>query len=176
MSAPSSPPSAPHRKAFDKRPVALRPYSFNDASFSPTTPTQNRPYPSSSSIPAPSTIARHPGCVLCSLVASASFSLVQPETTPSEYPEPSSELPGMFRTALTAEQYPQPRPSDLSPPEGGKAMVLGREILYHDKDITIYPARGKERLCTGGRHLMVVVNRHLESVYDLVSPRASTSA
>jgi len=47
-------------------------------------------------------------------------------------------------------------------------MANGREILYQDQEITIYPATGKERLYDGGRHLIVVVNRHLESIYDFV--------
>jgi hypothetical protein len=48
-------------------------------------------------------------------------------------------------------------------------MVAGREILYHDEDITVYPAIGKERLCGEGKHLIVVLNRHVERIYDLVS-------
>jgi hypothetical protein len=53
--------------------------------------------------------------------------------------------------------------------------VGGRDILYHDEEITVYPAVGKERLCSDGRHLVVVVNRHLESVYDLVRPLRSVN-
>jgi hypothetical protein len=48
--------------------------------------------------------------------------------------------------------------------------VGGRDIVYHDDEITVYPAVGKERLCSDGRHLVVVLNRHIESVYDLVRP------
>jgi len=46
-------------------------------------------------------------------------------------------------------------------------VVGGREIVYHDSDITVYPASGKERLCSDGRHLIVVVNRHLQTVYEM---------
>jgi hypothetical protein len=52
--------------------------------------------------------------------------------------------------------------------------VGGREIVYHDEEITVYPAVGKERLCSEGRHLVVMVNRHIESVYDLVRPLDTT--
>lgn len=45
----------------------------------------------------------------------------------------------------------------------------GREIVYHDKDITVYKAEGKERLCQDGRHIIIVVNEHLQSVYEFVS-------
>lgn len=41
--------------------------------------------------------------------------------------------------------------------------------MYNDEEITIYRARGKERLTAEGKHLIVVMNRHVESVYDLVS-------
>jgi hypothetical protein len=52
------------------------------------------------------------------------------------------------------------------PPE----IIIGNHrIIYRDDDITIYPAEGKEALCADGRHLIVVLNRHLTSVYELVS-------
>lgn len=41
--------------------------------------------------------------------------------------------------------------------------------MYHDKDITVYKAEGKERLCQDGRHIIIVVNEHLQSVYEFVS-------
>jgi hypothetical protein len=42
------------------------------------------------------------------------------------------------------------------------------EVVFRDNDITVYVAQDKERLCSGGRHLIIILNRHLESVYDLV--------
>lgn len=47
--------------------------------------------------------------------------------------------------------------------------INGREILYHDPDITVYPAAGAERLRSEGKHLVIVVNTHAESVYEFVS-------
>ena len=47
--------------------------------------------------------------------------------------------------------------------------VSGREVVYLDEEITVYKANGKERLCAEGKHLMVVINRHVERIYDLVS-------
>ncbi|KAI9639445.1 uncharacterized protein MKK02DRAFT_39742 [Dioszegia hungarica] len=44
--------------------------------------------------------------------------------------------------------------------------INGREILYHDPDITVYPAAGAERLRSEGKHLVIVVNTHAESVYE----------
>ncbi|GMK56705.1 hypothetical protein CspeluHIS016_0305450 [Cutaneotrichosporon spelunceum] len=50
------------------------------------------------------------------------------------------------------------------PPE----IIIGNHrIIYRDADITVYPAEGKEALAADGRHLIVVFNRHLTSVYDL---------
>ncbi|BEI79888.1 hypothetical protein CcaverHIS002_0104170 [Cutaneotrichosporon cavernicola] len=50
------------------------------------------------------------------------------------------------------------------PPE----IIIGNHrIIYRDADMTIYPAEGKEALCADGRHLIVVLNCHLTSVYDL---------
>ena len=47
--------------------------------------------------------------------------------------------------------------------------VSGREVVFFDEDITVYKASGKERLCAEGKHLVVVINRHVERIYDLVS-------
>lgn len=49
------------------------------------------------------------------------------------------------------------------------ANINGRQILYYDSDITVYPATGKERLRGDGKHLIIVINTHAESVYELVS-------
>jgi hypothetical protein len=48
-------------------------------------------------------------------------------------------------------------------------MAGGKEILFVDKDITVYAAAGKERMCSDGKHLIAVINQHAERIYDLVS-------
>jgi hypothetical protein len=138
---------------------------------------------------------RHPGCVLCSLVVSAS-SLPSPRTSTSArlHPHPAADggdtsaesptpTPTAATTILAAQSGPRSGPSasasaqayDASESSSGETMnVGGREIVYHDEEITVYPAVGKERLCSEGRHLVVMVNRHIESVYDLVRPLDTT--
>lgn len=104
-------------------------------------PSQPQSHSQSLSIStAPSTFSgtSHSGCVLCGLVATAA------------------------RQSGAADAD-----GDVAGPSRGTSSGR-REVVYHDADITIYPAVGKERLCEGGKHLVVVVNRHLESVYDFV--------
>lgn len=48
-------------------------------------------------------------------------------------------------------------------------IVSGHRILYRDEDITVYPADEKQALCASGRHLIVVLNKHVTKVYDFVS-------
>ncbi|KAK4685545.1 hypothetical protein P7C73_g4603, partial [Tremellales sp. Uapishka_1] len=100
---------------------------------------------------------RHPGCVLCGIVASAassSSSTLRPEhASPLPSPSPTSAsflVPGLSRVGSTSQS----------------TLAGGREIVYSDSDITVYKALAKERLCSNGKHLIVVLNRHLESVYD----------
>ena len=115
----------------------------------------------------------HPGCVLCSLVASASSTFSHTALSPSTSPQPSPINASTHlypHASLSAGTRQKPPSSWTSVLDGGKATAEGREIVYHDQEITVYPATGKESLCDGGRHLIVVVNDHLESVYDFVSP------
>ncbi|WVQ99351.1 hypothetical protein IAU59_006484 [Kwoniella sp. CBS 9459] len=111
----------------------------------------------------------HPGCVLCSLVFSARSSRQQ--SSPAHSPSTATSL---LPNAGGVGPYPQPferRGSSfgLSANVGGSGSVDtgGKEVVFQDGDLTIYRAEGKERLCGGGNHLIVVINRHLENVYDL---------
>jgi hypothetical protein len=86
-------------------------------------------------------------------------------------------------TAPSSSSFPShPRPQGYAQPgqqaSGGSRSsnvspigqtINGREVLYHDPDITVSPAAGAERLRSDGKHLVVVVNTHAESVYDFVS-------
>ncbi len=47
--------------------------------------------------------------------------------------------------------------------------VEGRDVLYGDEDITVYAAEGMEALRQDGGHLIIVVDRHMESVNEMVS-------
>lgn len=98
--------------------------------------------------------------------------------TPSPSPTATTFLQGQSSRSRAAP-YPQPfAPSSSSSgvfPEqeigstGAAAFqAAGREIVYHDRELTVYLASGKERLCPDGRHLVMVMNRHVERVYDLV--------
>ena len=114
----------------------------------------------------PPRLRSHAGCVLCGLVASVSATLTSDNASDGS----ASPSPRAVTTSfLQAQQAPYP---DSFAPTAVTRTVNGREILFHDNDITIYAAEGKERLCLEGRHLIVVLNRHLESVYDLVSRTA----
>jgi hypothetical protein len=101
----------------------------------------------------------HPGCVLCGLVASAA----------------SQSRSSFDSNSGSGSGTPRPGSPALSLREGsssgmGRTVRIGeREIVYRDQDITVFPAIGKERLCSDGRHLIVVMNQHVESVYELVS-------
>jgi len=173
--------SRPSQTAYKTCTASLQPSSsYDDAT--PRSSTSARritdlayPTPSSSSAS-----ARHPGCVLCSIVAQASSTMAPQELSPSAQdlspsasPLPSPNPDTAFFNPYAIARYPQPVTTGA---DGGKTTVTGREILYQDAEITVYPARGKERLCSGGRHLIVVLNRHLESVYDFVSPSRAPSS
>jgi len=162
----------PYSTSSNSQPATLHPLQYDDPA-SPSASIRQPSLASSSTAIQPSPLARHPGCVLCSLVASASSSLVQSDLSPSASPMPSPNLSSSFLSnpmGLSRTQYPQPYASGSTLPESAKATVSGREILFQDVDITVYPARGKERLCDGGGHIILVINRHLESVYDFVRP------
>ncbi|WVQ72553.1 hypothetical protein IAR50_002110 [Cryptococcus sp. DSM 104548] len=129
-------------------------------------------YPSMSNAPllngnAPSALA-HPGCVLCGLVRSCTSNPPSPilsarhDTSPAQTPTTAGSFPPSY-------PLPYDRGGASSPSPDGRRTgnrVGGREIVYGDKDITIYKAEGKERLCQDGRHLIIVVNEHLQSVYE----------
>lgn len=120
-------------------------------------PSPSRPLLGNSHMP-PSTPyipSSHPGCVLCGLVASAASQV-------SNRPEDDD-------SATTASFAHEAEASTSRSRGFGITRVGEREIVYRDHEITVYPATGKERLCPEGRHLIVVLNRHVESVYDLVS-------
>lgn len=84
------------------------------------------------------------------------------ETASEGSPSPSPRA--VTTSFLQAQQAPYP---DSFAPAAVTRTVNGREIIFHDNDITVYAPEGKERLCPEGRHLIIVLNRHLESVYDL---------
>lgn len=46
--------------------------------------------------------------------------------------------------------------------------VRSREVVWHDARVTVYLARGKERLTAEGGHVILAINTHAESVYQLV--------
>lgn len=50
-----------------------------------------------------------------------------------------------------------------------RRSVKGRDVVHADDQITVYEAQGKERMTRPGKHLVVVINIHAESVYQLVS-------
>ncbi|KAL0250523.1 hypothetical protein I308_102701 [Cryptococcus tetragattii IND107] len=117
----------------------------------------------------------HPGCVLCGLVRSCGSNPSSPALPPqgSTTPLPSSSrapsLAASFADSGAHLPYHHPFERTQSPaPEGWRtgSRVGGREVVYHDKDITVYKAEGNERLCQDGRHIIVVVNEHLQSVYE----------
>jgi len=101
----------------------------------------------------------HPGCVLCGLVASAA--------SQSRSSFDSMSGPGTPRAASPVD-FGRGEGSNMGPGMGRTVRIGEREIIYRDQDITVFPAIGKERLCSEGRHLIVVMNQHVESVYNLV--------
>lgn len=136
--------------------------------------------PSASSAPLlHSEAMTHPGCVLCGLVRSCgsgsnpSSPVLSPQDSTTPLPS-SSRTPSLatsFADSGVPGPYHHPFERTQSPAPDGRRTgnrVGGREIVYHDKDITVYKAEGKERLCQGGRHIIIVVNEHLQSVYEFV--------
>lgn len=113
-----------------------------------------------------SSTPQHPGCVLCTLVASI------PAPHRTDYDDIASPSPSASTTFLDRPNNPYHQPGQGSSSgiqnNDRKLAVQGREIVFHDEDITIYKASGKERLCADGKHLIAVINRHFEGVYDLV--------
>ncbi|WVF71540.1 hypothetical protein IAT40_006348 [Kwoniella sp. CBS 6097] len=116
----------------------------------------------------------HPGCVLCSLVSSARSSFPA-SRSPLHSPSTATSLLPNANDNGGLDPYPQPferRGSSsglgAGAGAGGSRGVesAGKEVVFQDEDLTIYRAEGKERLCSGENHLIVVINKHLESVYD----------
>ena len=125
----------------------------------------------------------HPGCVLCGYVASATAQATSGSTPTSPVntaiPLPSpvrASTPDLQRagpsnhgfTAITPIESPTAlRPLHLVQQQR-ETTVAGHRIIYRDDYLTAYPAEGKEALCSNGRHIVIVLNDHLASVYELV--------
>lgn len=150
--------------------------------------------------PAPVYQTIHPGCVLCGIVATAS-SQTNFNSSPPRYNTsvPTSPIdariplaparaasPDIYRPGtpdiLRGGQPARPSVPGAGSPTNGRSSstqdsyVSGRHIIYRDDDITVYPADDADALCAGGRHLTIVLNRHLTSVYDFVSAIASSAS
>ncbi|WOO76606.1 uncharacterized protein LOC62_01G000233 [Vanrija pseudolonga] len=132
----------------------------------------------------------HPGCVLCGIVATASsqtnFTSSPPRYNSSVPTSPiDARIPLAPARAASPDIYRPGTPDILrggaparptvpgsgSPTNGRSSStqdsyVSGRHIIYRDDDITVYPADDADALCGGGRHLTIVLNRHLTSVYQ----------
>lgn len=140
----------------------------------------------SSSVPPPSgkIPSRYSTCVLCGIVEQARRELgyrdlkgdkgkgkARADEALGSAGEGSSSTTS--DTGFGAQMaYPQPGMASQQPStsmQRTRHTIQGREVLYHDADITIYPAVGKERLVGDEKHLIVVINQHTESVYDFVS-------
>jgi hypothetical protein len=132
-------------------------------------PSPSRPLLPLMSPSTPHVPPTHPGCVLCGLVASAaSQSHSRSSISQSDDGQSSTSRSATPTLSPTTRETPV-RPSSPGFPDSGRIVRIGeREIVYRDQDITVYPAVGKERLCSDGRHLIIVLNQHVESVYHLV--------
>ena len=147
-------------------PSALTPEPIASSSRLQPPPSPRRPLlpelpltPTSPSFMPPT----HPGCVLCGLVASAA------SQSRSSIDSTSGSGSGTPRAGSPSLSIRQGSFSGTLPGMGRTVRIGEREIVYRDQDITVFPAIGKERLCSDGRHLIVVMNQHVESVYQLVS-------
>lgn len=124
--------------------------------------------------------AVHPGCVLCGIVASAASHSSSMGSAPQSPISPSVSLSTPVRAAtpdLQRGQRPngppiEPYAPPVPPGQSNRVINVGpHQVIYRDDIITVYPAEGKESLCPEGRHLIIILNQHLTSVYDLVSTR-----
>ncbi len=82
--------------------------------------------------------------------------------SPSLMPESSGYGPPVSpsgSSGASASVFPAPYGSRTS----------DHAILHVDDDFLVYRAEGAAAACKGGRHLVVVPARHVESVYDFVS-------
>ena len=168
MSAASSPPQPyqPYRLPDAHAQSSSYAASSSSAStFRPAAPTRRR-------------YTSHPGCVLCSIVAAIpDAQTTGPDESVHDARSPSPTVTTSFLTSSpSSATIPMVGASDSDSPRAGPSQlpprttqVAGKDVVYNDEEITIYRARGKERLTAEGKHLIVVMNRHVESVYDLVS-------
>jgi hypothetical protein len=177
-------------------PTPLRPEPIASSSRLQLPPSPRRPLLPEMPIASPSYIKPiHPGCVLCGLVASAAGQS-QSRTSFSQSDDGLGSAGGMTprngsptMSPVVSERQSSSSFLRTSYPTAGSGATAGpgpslgrsvkvgeREIIYRDQDITVFPAIGKERLCSDGRHLIIVMNQHVESVYNLVSrPQGSVT-
>ena len=141
------------------------------------------PLASQISFPPPRPVPRlynlHPGCSLCTFLASAK-ERIDARVRYSEGENPTRS-PGRSsfgdRDRASFVSTSPTSPSFLNTSHGGSTghqdsyalEVDGKEIVHWDEDVVIYRATGKEALCADDRHLIAVLTRHLGNVYDLVS-------
>ncbi|KAL7421748.1 hypothetical protein Q5752_003519 [Cryptotrichosporon argae] len=147
----------PHPPLRDTRSPSPTPYRSTfpllaDRAATPSTPTTpTTPLPPAryarTSMPR---LPLHAGCVVCGIVASAA------STLPASPGVPASSLPDSAAHAGPSSHTPTPR---------GSTLVGARQVVYHDADITAYPAEGRERLAE--RHIVVALSRHVQTVYEL---------
>ncbi|WWC94100.1 hypothetical protein V866_000938 [Kwoniella sp. B9012] len=153
MSTYDSPAPTPssHQNTFDTRLAYIQGSSSSHHQHNVSTSSSSTPL---NRVP---TTPSHPGCVLCSLVASTSDQLQnQSSNSPSA------------RTALLppGERSSSPSPLLARRRSGTSVNTNGKEVVYQDSQVTVYKAEGKERLCSDGKHLVVVLNKHVENVYE----------
>ncbi|WVR06982.1 hypothetical protein IAU60_004019 [Kwoniella sp. DSM 27419] len=161
-----TPTPSPYRDTFDARLAYVqsthRPGSYQAQAGSSSLP-ELRNEPSASSAPLLQPPPGHPGCVLCSLVASTSTRRGSRTVSPGHSPSVTNTL---LPRPASADPYSQPFEAGPSSPITS-ASSSGKEVVFQDSELTIYKAEGKEKLCSGGKHLIVVINKHVESVYEL---------
>jgi hypothetical protein len=127
------------------------------------------------------------GCSLCTIITNA-----QPKFSPHppsgpigpQYPAspvlPDSQwvslplntpTPVSTGTFLDSPSSPATLSVSSTSNSSPKTMEDGREIVYRDREVTVWTARREkgEALASNGRHLVVAFNAHVESIYELVS-------
>ncbi|WRT66285.1 uncharacterized protein IL334_003238 [Kwoniella shivajii] len=158
-----APTPSPHHTTFDTRLAYIQSQGSSIPSSSSSATYQ--PRQSSTSLRPPA-LASHPGCVLCSLVASSSE---QPSST-SANNSPGVKTSLLPPTNTNESNYHEPFDRIRSPSPilaTRRSNASGKEVVHQDSEVTVYKAQGKESLCSDGKHLIVVLNKHLENVYDL---------
>lgn len=127
------------------------------------------------------------GCSLCTIITKAQSKLsVYPASgsTGTHYPAspilPDSQwvsLPLSTPTPVSTGTFLDSpvSPATISASDvtnnNSKTMEDGRELVYRDREVTVWTARREkgEALASNGRHLVVAFNAHVESIYELVS-------